>query len=44
MPQWLVVNPNTSETVTQALVHHLSVDTPRRRWGDGGVWCALYRR
>jgi len=32
MPQWLVVNPNTSETVTQALVHHLSVDTPRRRW------------
>ena len=32
MPQWLVVNPNTSETVTQALVHHLSAGTPQGRW------------
>lgn len=29
MPQVLVINPNTSETVTQALLHHLGAGLPR---------------
>lgn len=32
MQQLLVVNPNTSEAVTQALVQHLSGGTPQRPW------------
>lgn len=32
MQQLLVVNPNTSEAVTQALVQHLSIDAPHQYW------------